>query len=71
MDEFQRQCFEKVNDKQVEFGPHQLEAGGCYIICLDVVMASQYGNEITQSATVTASIVLQQYNAHARNGMHR
>ena len=38
MDEFQRQCFEKVNDKQVEFGPHQLEAGGCYIICLDVVM---------------------------------
>lgn len=56
MDEFQRQCFEKVNDKEVEFGPHQLAAGGCYI-CLDVVMASQYGSQITQSATVTASSI--------------
>ena len=62
-------CFEKVNDKQVEFGPKQLETGvyyiSWYIICLDVIMASQYGSQITQSAT--ASKVLQQYDPHPRN----
>jgi len=38
--EFQRKCFEKVNDKQVEFGPNQLDTGGCYITpsgCRDAV----------------------------------